>query len=196
MGCHHARTTGTGHWKFVLRSGDRLHAGVPWKSAHVIRDTRAYVVEQQLRGGIGCPKNHDACRDVRAASQHANRRGATGLRRIERHVRERITTSRAAYRARWDLGVRLIHAGMTSVVYKPSDALRTLLTDRSKLAMHTETKELTVYALVVVKDGPKMEKAPGPGGTGAGGGMIKGTMEMSTFVSYRSSQVGRRGCAI
>ena len=37
--------------------------------------------------------------------------------------------------------------------------LRTLLQDRFKLAIHRETKELQVYALVVGKNGPKLEKA-------------------------------------
>jgi len=37
--------------------------------------------------------------------------------------------------------------------------LQTLLADRFKLAIHRETKELQVYALVVGKSGPKLEKA-------------------------------------
>jgi uncharacterized protein (TIGR03435 family) len=44
--------------------------------------------------------------------------------------------------------------------------MEALLADRFKLAVHRETKELTVYALVVAKSGPKLKKAdPGPGGT-------------------------------
>jgi uncharacterized protein (TIGR03435 family) len=42
---------------------------------------------------------------------------------------------------------------------KPSrKMLETLLTDRFKLAVHHENKELTVYALVVTKNGPKLKK--------------------------------------
>src|SRR5579871_637314 len=37
--------------------------------------------------------------------------------------------------------------------------LQTLLADRLKLAIHRETKELQVYALIVGKSGPKLEKA-------------------------------------
>jgi uncharacterized protein (TIGR03435 family) len=37
--------------------------------------------------------------------------------------------------------------------------LRTLLADRFKLAIHRETKDIPVYALVVAKDGPKLQEA-------------------------------------
>lgn len=37
--------------------------------------------------------------------------------------------------------------------------LQTLLADRFKLAIHRETKEMPVYALVVSKSGPKLQKA-------------------------------------
>lgn len=83
------------------------------------------------------------------------------------------------------------------VIYKPSGPqanlmLRTLLADRFKLAVHTETRQLPVYELVVAKGGQKMEKADRPTGFGSGGAMIKGTMEMSTLVSCLSSTLGRR----
>jgi hypothetical protein len=38
--------------------------------------------------------------------------------------------------------------------------LRSLLADRFKLALHTETRELAVYALEVAKDGPKFRVDP------------------------------------
>jgi uncharacterized protein (TIGR03435 family) len=38
--------------------------------------------------------------------------------------------------------------------------LQTLLTDRFKLSVHTETKELPVYALVAAKNGPRLREAP------------------------------------
>ena len=59
--------------------------------------------------------------------------------------------------------------------------LQALLTDRFKLAVHTETKELPVYELVVAKGGPKLTEAKtgdtypngfkGPDGVGHGGMM-------------------------
>jgi uncharacterized protein (TIGR03435 family) len=41
--------------------------------------------------------------------------------------------------------------------------LRTLLADRFQLALHRETKDLPVYALVVGKGGPKLREAKGEG---------------------------------
>lgn len=38
--------------------------------------------------------------------------------------------------------------------------LRTLLAERFKLALHTETKQLPIYKLVVAKNGPRLHKAP------------------------------------
>jgi uncharacterized protein (TIGR03435 family) len=54
--------------------------------------------------------------------------------------------------------------------------LRTLLTDRFKLALHRETKELSVYALTVVKEGAKIHavKADGKSRTGGGRGHLIG----------------------
>jgi uncharacterized protein (TIGR03435 family) len=37
--------------------------------------------------------------------------------------------------------------------------LQTLLADRFKLVVHREMKEMPIYAVVVAKDGPKLEKA-------------------------------------
>jgi uncharacterized protein (TIGR03435 family) len=46
------------------------------------------------------------------------------------------------------------------------EMLQAVLAERFKLAVHRETKELTVYALVVAKNGPKIQKAdPGEGDT-------------------------------
>jgi uncharacterized protein (TIGR03435 family) len=41
--------------------------------------------------------------------------------------------------------------------------MRQLLADSFKLAVHTETRQLPVYALVVAKGGPKLEDAKSPG---------------------------------
>jgi uncharacterized protein (TIGR03435 family) len=54
--------------------------------------------------------------------------------------------------------------------------LQALLTDRFKLALHRETKELSVYALNVVKGGAKIHevKADGKSRTGGGRGHLIG----------------------
>lgn len=64
--------------------------------------------------------------------------------------------------------------------------LRTLLEDRFKLKVHRETKEESVYGLVVAKGGPKLKKAadagdakPGPGGPGPQPGPGTAIMKMS-----------------
>jgi len=72
--------------------------------------------------------------------------------------------------------------------------LRGLLAERFKLAVHTETRQLPVYALVVAKGGPKIQKAVDLShmSSSGGAGMIRGIMEMPAFASYLSSTLGRR----
>jgi uncharacterized protein (TIGR03435 family) len=41
--------------------------------------------------------------------------------------------------------------------------LRTLLSDRFKLSFHREPKELSIYALKLAKDGPRLKQGDGPG---------------------------------
>jgi len=94
-------------------------------------------------------------------------------------------------------GPKWIDDDIYSVVDKPvgpeaSLMLRTLLAERFKLAVHSETRQLPVYTLVFAKGGPRLEKATEPGTTSPGGGMIRGTMEMSLLASYLSSITGRR----
>jgi uncharacterized protein (TIGR03435 family) len=56
------------------------------------------------------------------------------------------------------------------------DMLRALIDDRFKLATHRDKKEMTVYALVVAKGGPKMKKeeASEGGGMSTSPGFAKG----------------------
>ncbi len=63
--------------------------------------------------------------------------------------------------------------------------LQALLADRFKLTIHRETKELPVFALVIAKNGPKLQEAKpgdpypngfkGPNG-GSGAGMMRGSL--------------------
>jgi bla regulator protein BlaR1 len=49
-------------------------------------------------------------------------------------------------------------------VSEQKSMLQTLLAERLKLALHRETRDLTVYAMVVAKDGPKLQESK-PGDT-------------------------------
>jgi bla regulator protein BlaR1 len=88
--------------------------------------------------------------------------------------------------------------------------LRSLLADRFQLKLHSDTKELPVYALVIAKNGPKLQAArpgdtypngfKGPdGGGGAGmmfmggrGGPVRGQgIPISNLVHLLSQQLGR-----
>lgn len=94
-------------------------------------------------------------------------------------------------------GPKWLDGDIYSVVYKPvgpqaSIMLRALLIERFKLAMHTETRQLTVYALTVAKSGPKMEAIDIPVSTSAGPGMVKGEMDMTQLSSSLSAILGRR----
>jgi uncharacterized protein (TIGR03435 family) len=64
--------------------------------------------------------------------------------------------------------------------------LQALLADRFQLTVHRETKELTIYTLVIAKGGPKLQEAKAgdtypnggtyPDGTHAGAGSMKGSV--------------------
>src|SRR5262249_987524 len=98
-------------------------------------------------------------------------------------------------------------AEMQTQQQKMRAMLKDLLADRFGLKIHTETKELPVYALVLAKGGPKMQEStvvpPPPdrdgGGRGRGGqvirmsrGQIDGQgMPMQMLVNQLSTILGR-----
>ena len=74
--------------------------------------------------------------------------------------------------------------------------LQALLADRFQLKIHRETKEQPVYALVVGKNGHKLqaakEEASGPQGMRMGRGQLNGTRApMQMLANLLSNQVGR-----
>jgi bla regulator protein BlaR1 len=86
--------------------------------------------------------------------------------------------------------------------------LQALLADRFKLTLHRESKELPVYALVIAKNGPKLQEAKpgdtypngikGPDGVGSAGFMRMGRGEltgqglpMGSVVRLLTQQLGR-----
>ncbi len=80
--------------------------------------------------------------------------------------------------------------------------LQALLADRFQLQFHRGTKELPVYALVIAKNGPKLQEVKPDSGTAAGGpkgrGMRMGRGELSSegvpiqfFAQALSQQLGR-----
>jgi uncharacterized protein (TIGR03435 family) len=77
--------------------------------------------------------------------------------------------------------------------------LRVLLADRFQLKVHQETKELPVYALVVAKNGPRIQAADDSAGSGlnarrgeTGKTEITGKkVPLSFLVRLLSNQVGR-----
>jgi uncharacterized protein (TIGR03435 family) len=74
--------------------------------------------------------------------------------------------------------------------------LQALLADRFQLKAHRETKEMTVYSLVVTKNGPKLTEHTGDGGgdssTNASTGNIRATRAtMATLANSLSGVMGR-----
>jgi uncharacterized protein (TIGR03435 family) len=70
-----------------------------------------------------------------------------------------------------------------------------LLADRFKLKLHSEKKQLPVYALVAGKNGPKLQKAESSsglsGGLSLGRGHVSGKVAMPWFADYLSLRLGR-----
>lgn len=78
------------------------------------------------------------------------------------------------------------------------ERLRALLAERFQLTIHRETKEQSVYALVVAKGGPKLQQSEAKEGTGPRGMMRMGRGEFSgqgvalqMLTQSLSSQLGR-----
>jgi len=78
------------------------------------------------------------------------------------------------------------------------ERLRALLAERFQLTLHRETKEQSVYALVVAKGGPKLQQSEAKEGTGSKGMMRMGRGEFSgqgvalqMLTQSLSSQLGR-----
>jgi len=72
--------------------------------------------------------------------------------------------------------------------------LQTLLAERFKLAIHHETKEVPIYALVPAKNGPKLQEVKDKdkiGGMSTGRGMLRGQMTLADLARYLSSSAGR-----
>ncbi len=70
--------------------------------------------------------------------------------------------------------------------------LQTLLTDRFKLVLHSETRELPVYALVVGKSGPKIQEVKGNIGSMTGGrGRLSCRLPIAAFARSLSPTLGR-----
>jgi uncharacterized protein (TIGR03435 family) len=73
--------------------------------------------------------------------------------------------------------------------------LQALLADRFKLQLHRENKKLPIYALVVDKNGLKLQKAESPGGVSAGfnpgRAHMSGRFSMPQLADYLSHRLGR-----
>ncbi len=73
--------------------------------------------------------------------------------------------------------------------------LQALLAERFQLAIHRETKEMPVYALVVAKNGPKLKEAAGDSrqvGIRAGRGEIAAeNADIKAFINILAARVGR-----
>jgi uncharacterized protein (TIGR03435 family) len=93
--------------------------------------------------------------------------------------------------ARFDINARSPAPASTDEVRRMWQAL---LVDRFKIKLHRETRELPVYALVVAKNGPKMQPvdAEGQSGTWEGKGRLTAKKEsMPKFAEVLSRRMDR-----
>lgn len=70
--------------------------------------------------------------------------------------------------------------------------MRSLLADRFKLSLHRESKELTIYQLVVAKNGPKFHRSDGDGNRDIRRtrvGVVAEKISMPEFADYLSGQL-------
>jgi uncharacterized protein (TIGR03435 family) len=69
--------------------------------------------------------------------------------------------------------------------------LQSLLAERFNLRMHSETRQLSIYSLVVAKNGSKLQPASEPGGVSSGPTLLRGTMDASAIARSLTSALGR-----
>jgi uncharacterized protein (TIGR03435 family) len=71
--------------------------------------------------------------------------------------------------------------------------LRALLEQRFRLSTHTETASLSVYSLIVAKDGPKLQRADasGPRGSSSGPTLVRGTLDTAQLAHLLTPLLGR-----
>jgi len=69
--------------------------------------------------------------------------------------------------------------------------LQTLLAERFKLTIHTETRQLTLYSLVPAKNGSKLQQAGHSGGLTTGRTFLRGTTDVANLASALTTVLGR-----
>lgn len=69
--------------------------------------------------------------------------------------------------------------------------LQTLLAERFKLVLHTTTKDLPSYSLVVAKTGLKLQPADENGGFSSGPNLLRGTVDMRRLAIVLTPVLGR-----
>jgi uncharacterized protein (TIGR03435 family) len=69
--------------------------------------------------------------------------------------------------------------------------LQSLLAERFKLAIRTETRQLPVYSLGLAKGGPKLEQADRNVGLTTGRTLLRGTADMAQLANLLTATLGR-----
>jgi uncharacterized protein (TIGR03435 family) len=131
-----------------------------------------------------------------AAGWSPSRSGLTAVGSLRSFVKEAygVEDSQISGGPKWfDSDVFEIDA-RTSVPANPDDLklmLQSLLAERFRLQLHTETRQLATYSLVVAKSGSKLQPADEPGGTSSGPTLLRGTMDTSAIARSLTSMLGR-----